>query len=172
MSPSKGLEVPEVRAAGEGDRDALADFECSSGLECEEEVERFINGRAIEMITSGVADYRMLLAEDEEGIAGLAAHHLDLLTLESGATQIATRLHVIAVATRYRGPALKGGERLTDRLIAAVIEEVERVRGNDIYTAIVANENDRSLEMFERCGSWSQIAYDAAHVRLTGRFAL
>jgi len=57
-------------------------------------------------------------------------------------------------------------------LLATLVEEVKGFAENDIFTAIVASENDRSLALLERCGNWSQVAYDYSHVRLTGRFTI
>lgn len=123
-------------------------------------------------LQSGVADFRMLLAFEGERLAGVIAHRLDLLVLESGKTFYARKVHVIAVGSEYRGVVFEDDSRLSDRLISTMIEDVAKFSEGDIFTAIVANENDRSMEMFERCGEWSQVAYDAAHTRLTGRFTL
>jgi hypothetical protein len=161
-----------VRAADDDDEPALESFACSEGLECEDEVEEFIRSEAMKTMGSGVADYRLLLAFEEERLAGVIGHRIDMLILNSGKTLQARQVNVLAVGSEYRGSVFKDNSPLSNRLLASMIEEVEGFSDNDIYTVIIANENDRSLEMFERCGSWSQVAYDLLHVRLTGRFTL
>ena len=121
------------------------------------------------MVKSGVMDYRMLLAYCEEELAGAVAHHIDPLTLEDGELLVATRLHVLAVAPAYRGVVFDDGTRLSDVLLANAVEDASKRRESNVFTAIVANENDRSLAMLERLGPWSQVAYDYLHVRLTKR---
>jgi GNAT superfamily N-acetyltransferase len=132
-------------------------------------VEKFLQTRAIDMVKSAVADYRCLLAYCEEELAGVVAHHVDLLTLEDGRTLVATCLQVLAVAPAYRGAVFDDGTRLSDALLANAVEDALARRDSNIFTAVVANENDRSLEMLERLGPWSQVAYDYLHVRLTKR---
>lgn len=161
-----------VRGAEEDDRAALEDFSCSSGLQCEDEAEEFIRTRALDTYISGVAQYRLLLAFEGETLAGVVAHRLDLLTLSNGDVLHARLIQVLAVGSNYRGPVFEDGTRLSDTLLATVVDEVKGFAETDIFTAIVANENDRSLAMLERCGSWSQVTYDYLHVRLTGRFTL
>lgn len=151
---------------------ALENFSCSSGLKCEEEVEDFIRTRALDTYVSGIADYRLLLAFEGETLAGLVAHRIDILTLSNGDILHARLVQVVAVGEEHRGPVFEDGTRLSDALLATVVDEVKALAENDIFTAIVANENDRSLAMLERCGSWSQVAYDYLHVRLTGRFTI
>lgn len=161
-----------VRAAEETDRAALESFACSSGLQCEEEVEAFIRTEAMDTFISEVADYRMLLAFEGEALAGAIAHRIDILTLSNGDMLNARLIHVIAVGADHRGTTFEDGTRLSDTLLATVVAEVKEFSKSDIFTVIVANENDRSLTMLERCGSWSQTAYDHLHVRLTGRFTI
>ena len=161
-----------VRPAEESDRAALEDFSCSNGLECEDEVEDFIRTRALDTFFTRVADYRLLLAFEGEALAGVIAHRLDILTLSNGDLLNARLIQLLAVGVGYRGTVVEDGARLSDTLLATVVEEVKGFAENDIFTAIIANENDRSLAMMERCGSWSQVAYDHLHVRLTGRFTI
>lgn len=172
MSAKRRRDEVRVRLADEDDEEHLSAFRCSSGLDCEDEVENFVQKRAIAMVRSGVADYRMLLAHHEEELAGLVAHHIDILTLDDGSGLVATRLHVLAVAPAYRGAILDDGTRLSDALLASAVEDASKRREDNVFTAIVANENHRSLEMFERLGAWSQVAYDSLHVRLTKRLDL
>lgn len=161
-----------VRAAEETDRAALEDFSCSSGLQCEDEVEDFIGTQALDTYVSGVADYRLLLAFEDETLAGVVAHRIDILTLSNGSLLNARLIQVLAVGSGYRGSVFEDGARLSDTLLATVVEEVNKFAENNVFTAIVANENDRSIVMLERCGNWSQIVYDCLHVRLTGRFTI
>jgi GNAT superfamily N-acetyltransferase len=170
VSPTKRRrDDVQVRLAGKDDEEDLSEFHCSSGLDCEEDVEKFLQARAIEMVRSEVADYRMLLAYCEDDLAGVVAHHIDPLTLEDGEILMATRLHVLAVAPAYRGTVFEDGTRLSDALLANAVEDASKRRQSNVFTAIVANENDRSLTMLERLGPWSQVAYDYLHVRLTKR---
>jgi hypothetical protein len=166
------LDAITVRVATEADREALESFSCSGGLHCEDEVEEFIRTRILDTHDSEVADYRLLLAFDEKVLAGVIAHRMDLLTMSDGSLFYARLVQVIAVGGQYRGSVFIDGSRLSDRLLATMIDEVFRSTGSDIFTAIIASENDRSIELIERCGSWTQVAYDYRHVRFTGRFKL
>jgi hypothetical protein len=163
-------EAVTVRLAEEGDRAALEGFASSSGLQCEEEVDDFIRTRALDIHLSGVAGYRLLFAVEDETLAGIVAHRIDILTLKDGRIFYARLIQVLAVSPTHRGCVFDDGSRLSDALLAAVVQEVGESGGSDIFTAIVANENDRALAALERSGSWSQVAYDYLHVRLTGRF--
>lgn len=161
-----------VREAEGSDRTTLEAFTCSSGLECEDEVEDFIRTRALNTHISGVAFYKLLLAVEEEILAGVIAHRIDMLTLSDGRIFQARLIQVLAVSPAYRGVVFEDGGRLSDRLLATVIDKANESREMDIFTAIIANENDRGMELLERSGSWSQVAYDHLHVRFTGRFSL
>jgi ribosomal protein S18 acetylase RimI-like enzyme len=165
-------EAITVRLAEEGDRAALDAFASSSGLECEDEVDDFIRTRALDTHLSGVADYSLLLAVEDEALAGIVAHRIDILTLKDGRMLNARLIQVLAVSPGYRGCVFDDGSRLSDALLATVVKEVGESGGGDIFTAIVANENDRALAMLERSGIWSQVTYDYLHVRLTGRFEI
>jgi ribosomal protein S18 acetylase RimI-like enzyme len=165
-------EAITVRIAEEGDRAALEAFASSSGLECEDEVDDFIRTRALDTHLSGVAGYRLLLAVEDEALAGIVAHRIDILTLKDGRMFNARLIQVLAVSPAHRGCVFDDGSRLSDALLAAVVKAVGESDGSDIFTAIVANENDRALAVLERSGTWSQVAYDHLHVRLTGRFKI
>jgi ribosomal protein S18 acetylase RimI-like enzyme len=165
-------EAITMRLAEEGDRAALEAFASSSGLDCEDEVDDFIQTRALDTHLSGVAEYRLLVAVEDEVLVGIVAHRIDILTLKDGRIFNARLIQVLAVDPAHRGCVFDDGSRLSDALLAAVVKEVDESGGSDIFTAIVANENDRALAALERCGSWSQVAYDYLHVRLTGRFTI
>lgn len=165
-------EAIAVRLAEEGDRAALEAFASSSGLECEDEVDDFIRTRALDTHLSGVAEYRLLLAVEDEALAGIVAHRIDMLTLKDGRMFNARLIQVLAVSPAYRGCVFDDGTRLSDALLATVVKEVGESHRSDIFTAIVANENDRALAALERSGTWSQVAYDYLHVRLTGRLKI
>lgn len=83
---------------------------------------------------------------------------------------LATRLQLMAIATPDQGRRLDGGDRLSDLLMRALIADAIETRTTGVLTAIVAQDNVRSLVLCERNGLRSQVRYDAQHARLTSLF--
>jgi hypothetical protein len=82
----------------------------------------------------------------------------------------AVRLQVMALTREDQGRTTEGGRRLSGLVMDTLIAEAIGGRRSVLLTAIVARENLRSLALCERHGLTSQIAYDAAHVRLSAYF--
>lgn len=170
MAPRR-IKLAEVttREAGEDDGEPLAQFRCSRGRWFEDEVETYLNEKAISQIGSGL-DYHLLLCFRGEELIACAGHHLEpVMAAESAEMVPFTRLHVLAVGLAYAGRRLDDGTRLSDAILRAAIQSAREHGRRYPLTAIVANENHRSLAVFERNGRWSQIRYGAAYTRLVGR---
>ncbi len=55
--------------------------------------------------------------------------------------------------------------------MATLIADALEIREVEVVTAIVARDNVRSIALCERHGLRSQVEYDGAHIRLSGRMA-
>lgn len=168
-SSPKGL---KIRWADSGDGDALAEFRCSQGEWYEEETEEFLNVRAIEAVANETVFYRLLLAFEDELLVGCAGYHLEPLLLADGTFVDSIRLHVVALATDRQGTKLNDGASLADALVATAADQATQQLGHDLFTAVIAQENERCLAVFERLGDWSQVPRDSIYLRLTGRFRI
>jgi hypothetical protein len=148
-----------VRAGHPGDRQLLASFECAdNAVTWQAEVERFIQ--------SGLADWafdphaaggdpRLLLAFAEAGdLFGIAAHERATLQAGDGGQFHATKLEVIAIALKWQGRTLSRGERASDVLMQAVMNDVAaRVPPRDARIfAVVHEDNHRSIAVCRRHG--------------------
>ena len=104
-----------VRPAGEGDREAIGSFECSTGPWYEDEVEQYVRAQALEDARR-VNGYALLVAEDERLIACMAFMP-EALDFEENSSILAMRLQVLAIATADQGRLLERGRRLSDALM-------------------------------------------------------
>jgi hypothetical protein len=78
---------------------------------------------------------------------------------------------VAAITSRLQTALLSDTSRLSDHLIQTLLQDALCVRKTDIAFAVVAIENQRSLEMCEPNGLTSQTTVNAVYARATGRFA-
>lgn len=160
-----------VRLAQEPDADALATFECSSGPWYEAEVQDYVQRTAHPRAMATSEAYRLLLTFQDNRLIACGAHHNEGLMRDDAQVVLATRLHVFAIASAYQGAVLDDGTRLSDALLGMLINDAmeTRLRGA-LITAIVAQDNLRSIALCERNGLRSQVRYDTSHVRLSGLF--
>lgn len=172
--PPAGFVVREAAAA---DAELLATFACSTGAWFEDEVEAFVRERALPAALRPGSGHRLRLVLDDERLAACFAHHPERLVVaaERGTPARpleATRLQLVALSLADQGRRLDDGRRISDLVMASCIADAIEHRSSAILTAIVARDNLRSLALCQRHGLRSQVAYDARHVRLSGRSAL
>ncbi len=160
-----------VRPAREGDTQALDAFRCSTGPWYEQEVEDYVRTRALAQSVENPESYRLLLVLESGVLVACLAHHLEILLRDRGGGIPAARLHVLAISTGHQGRRLAGGERLADVVMATLIADALEILEVEVVTAIVARDNLRSIALCERNGLRSQVQYDGAHIRLSGRLA-
>lgn len=99
-----------------------------------------------------------------------AHHHEALVRPDSHHIQFAVRLQLFALGRDDQGRVLQDGTRLSDALFQALIRDVLGMRQSGVITAIVAQDNLRSMRLCRRNGLRSEVRYDGRHVRLTGLF--
>jgi L-amino acid N-acyltransferase YncA len=158
-----------VRPPGEGDREAIGSFACSTGPWYEDEVQEYVRARALEDARR-VDGYVFLVAEEDERLIGCMAYMPEALEYEERHMILVMRLHVLAIATGDQGRVLENGRRLSDALMQTLIAEAARVSVDGTLTAIAARDNLRSVRLCERNGFDSQIADSIEYVRMFGRF--
>lgn len=170
MSPGKPKEPEEIYLcpATSGDEFSLAEFCCSRGAWYEDEVEAYINKELIKLVSNHAADHRLLLVMEGEDVIGCAAHHLDAFRMGNEDLQWLVRLQVMALDLEHQGHRLPDGSRLCDAVFQALANDAMCRHEGMPLTALVANENYRSLAMLERNGRWAQIRSGSRYVRLVG----
>jgi hypothetical protein len=152
-----------------GDRHSLANLRCSRGAWFEDEVEAYVNIELVKLVGSTAAFHRSLLVIEGDRVIGCAAHHLDSFKMYGGDFQWAVRLQVMALDLKNQGRRLPDGSRLCDGVFKALATDALHEHEGMPLTAIVANENYRSLAMLERNGRWAQIRSGSRHVRMVGQ---
>lgn len=176
--PNKRLKAADLstRSAAKDDGPILADFHCSSGEWFENEVEEYLNQKAInQVIRDGGMHYRLLLTLKEEQLVACAGHHLEPLLIdhgESGKIVEFVRLHVLAISSDFQGRKLEDGTALADGVLRLAVADAVETHGEKPLTGIVANENYRSKAVLERNGRWSQVRYGSRYVRFVGAMRL
>jgi hypothetical protein len=165
-----------VREPTSDDEVLLSSFRCSRGLWFEDEVQAFVRHHALRLALDEQSDYRLLLVMDGDRLAACFAHHPEGLMTESGGAGtavrviFATRLHLLALSIEDQGRRLDDGRRLSDLIMESLVVDAMDREMAVVLTAVVARGNLRSLSLCQRHGLRSQVAYDARHVRLSGRF--
>jgi ribosomal protein S18 acetylase RimI-like enzyme len=165
-APRRG---PIVREATDDDAAALASFECSTGAWYEEEVQAYIHERALTHAHENPDGYRLLVAFEQTRLIAVAAHASEALILPEDDTYLAARLQVLAIAVADQRRRLPDRSRLSDVLMATLISDAIEDKKTDVVTAIVADENLRSIALCERNGLRSQTRHSSRYLRLTGR---
>jgi hypothetical protein len=160
-----------VRPAHEGDTQALDAFRCSAGPWYEQEVEDYARSRALAQALESPESYRLLLVLESGVLIACVAHHLEMSLRHGGNGIVAARLHMLAISIEHQGRRSAGGTRLSDIVMATLIADALEIREVEVATAIVARENLRSIALCERNELRSQVQYDGAHIRLSGRLA-
>jgi hypothetical protein len=160
---------PWVRLAVGSDQKLLQRFRCSTGIWYEELVDEFVRERALARALEGQLDFRLLLVEtDAVGLVAVGAHHWRAYEL-AGTTFDGTYLVVAAIALPFQGARLTSGERLSDFVMKALLNDArDRGRG-DLITVLVARENARSLALCRRFGIDAELpSPDPAYLHLVG----
>jgi hypothetical protein len=123
------------------------------------EVERFIRHQLLDWTFDPHAtenDPRLLLAltKSPQRLFGVAAHERVVLRDRDGTSFHASKLEVIALATKSHGTCFPGGARASDVLMSAVMADVSaRVPPRDARVfAIIHEDNHRSLALCRRHG--------------------
>jgi ribosomal protein S18 acetylase RimI-like enzyme len=161
-----------VREAVEADATELGEFRCATGPWYEEEVEAFIRSRALRTAERAGDAYRLLVVREEGRLIACAAHLREgLLQKKRERLLLAVRLQLLGIAVADQGRRLEDGSRLSDAILKTVITDALEVWEAHVFTAIVAEDNLRSIALCERNGLSSQVRYDRRHVRLTGTFS-
>jgi hypothetical protein len=148
-----------VRLGHPGDRQLLASFVCAdSTVMWQAEVERFVRSGLVNWAFDPHAvggDPRLLLAFTEAGdLFGVAAHERAALQAGDGSQFHAKKLEVVAIASKWQGRTLPAGERASDVLMQAVMNDVSaRVPPRDARIfAVVHEDNHRSIAVCRRHG--------------------
>jgi hypothetical protein len=161
-----------VREAVEADAAELGEFRCATGPWYEEEVEAFVRAKALQTAERAGDTYRLLVVREDGRLIACGAHYREGLLLEHRETLLlAVRLQLLAIAVTDQGRRLEDGSRLSDAILQTVIADALQFWEGNVFTAIVAEENLRSIALCERNGLHSQTRHDRRHIRLTGSFA-
>jgi hypothetical protein len=161
-----------VSHSTESDRDDLAAFRCSTGTWYEDEVEGFVNRRALDSTLNAPGVFKRLVMRRQGALIACAAHHVEYLLLGDGITEEATRIALVAVDVGYQGERLHDSTPLADALFRALLRDAIGVERFALVTGVVARENERSLRLCARQGLTSQVRYGTDYVRVTGRVGL
>jgi hypothetical protein len=149
-----------IRAGKASDREVLAAFSCADPAhEWELEVEHFIQKQVLDewALAPGAVDDdpRLLLGLTAKGrLFGVAAHERVVLQRGDGTGFAATKLEVVALARSWQGRRFASGDRASDVLMSAVMNDVAgRVPPRDARVfAVVHEDNHRSLALCRRHG--------------------
>lgn len=171
----------------------MAEFECSDGIWYEDEVQDFIQDRALAETldedhkvyvdvpsvalgdpagpnTSAVWSPRLLLFFDEDELIAVAGHRPEMLNLGDSRFILAIGLRVLALGNPYKGRYLDNGPRLSDAVMGALLNDAVGRTGEPVVaTAVVAIDNLRSVTLCERHGLHTQIRHGHRHARLIGQ---
>lgn len=133
-------------------------------------MESFVRHRALDQALTLPGHHRLLLAFDGDRLICCMGHHLELLLWGSGSPVVAARLQLLAITVEDQGRRLEGGMRLSDMVMATLISDAIETRVTEVLTAVVAQDNLRSVALCQRHGLRSRVGYDARHIRLSGHF--
>ena len=170
MSSIEVAENVVLRQADERDATALATFQCSTGTWYEQEVETFVQQDAVRIATEPAESYRLLVVYEDNRLIACAGHHPEFLVRPDSKGLLATRLHLLAISRSQQGRELRKGLQLSDALMQTLIRDAMDIRDSQVLSAVVAQDNIRSMRMCERAGLRNQVAYAPRYVRLTAQF--
>lgn len=147
------------RQLTQGDSDLIGQFRCSTqGFHWEAEVERHVQSSLVSWATAPLAaadDPRALLLLDDVGaVAGVVAHEIRQHAF-GGSSETAPHrhLHLVAVATRWRGESRRSGLRLGEVLVAlALLDMRARLPECPFVTARVHVKNIASIRLLGHFG--------------------
>lgn len=156
------LATPVARYLGEDDREALADFRCSTGAWYEDEVETFITSQLLQRHAARrVHSRHTIIGLETAGgdLVAVGAHEEDLLQ-DGDHVFTGTLLEVAAVAIEAQGATLPGVEPFEDGrpvsvgryLLETLMSDADRPSREPVFRAIVAKDNGRSRALCTRVG--------------------
>lgn len=162
-----------IRSARKKDRHLLEHFACANGdSPWEVEVEDFIHHSLLEWAFDPLArvhDPRLLLVFDRKTheLVGVAAHERTTLQFKRQRPFAATKLELVAVALSWQGKRFRGGSRVSDVVMAAVMRDVtDRVPRRDARVfAVVHEENTRSIALCRRHGLVEELSRPSSAYR-------
>lgn len=163
-----------VRAARPSDRTVLASFRCAVPtvaawqLEVEDYIQRSVLDWALAPLAA-VDDPRLLLVfgPTTSDLVGVAAHERAVLVGSNGAKIQATKIQVVAVATKWQGQTFADNVRASDVVTSAAMGDIAaRVppRNTRVF-AVVHEENVRSLALCRRYGLVEELGSPAPSYR-------
>ncbi|MFS0701276.1 hypothetical protein AB6N24_15005 [Cellulomonas sp. 179-A 4D5 NHS] len=132
----------------------------------EVEVEDFVRNRAHAWaMEQSDADRRLLLLVDEQGqLVAVGAHHIDKF-YEEKPERPSRGVYFLAVATGHQGGRALNGDRISDMMLQAVIDDVLIRDSADVpITAIIHRDNTRSLKLFFRHGFRNLASYQGDYL--------
>ncbi len=149
-----------IRVCQKKDAKLLEGFRCAQGdAVWQIEVEQYIRKDLLKWAFAPFAkpnDPRLLLVfgRTSNSLIGLAAHEKCELRVGNGRSFPASKLEVIAVATRWQGQQFKTGERMSDVVMSAALHDISaRVPPRDARVfAVVHQDNVRSIALCKRHG--------------------
>lgn len=149
-----------IRVATKKDRALLEGFECAdSAVDWSVEVERFIRHASLDWaLAPGASDddprLLLMLRKASKSLLGVVAHERTTLVAPNGETFAATKVEVIALSRKWQGRKFETGERASDVLMSALMQDVKsRVPPRDARVfAVVHAENAKSIALCKRHG--------------------
>jgi hypothetical protein len=166
------VQAPVARHVVAADVEALADFACSRGAWYEDEVEEFIQERALSwaLAPGPRARYRRLLLFESEGLVAVGGFGPRVFEDALGDIVDGTELQVLALEHEARGTILEDGRRLSDACMATLVQEASRERGTNAMSGIAAKDHTRSIELCSDHGlTKRQPVGDSRYIRMVGR---
>ncbi|HET8955107.1 MAG TPA: hypothetical protein VFN18_05565 [Solirubrobacterales bacterium] len=162
-----------TRPATSDDGSHLSSFKCSEGEWYEDEVEEYLKNQAIKHLAdTGGLTYHLLLTLEKDELIACAGHHVEPLIIDSGHLIEFVRLYVLAISLDHRGRRLDDGTALSDAMLRLAASDAHAAHGDKPLTAIVANQNRRSMAVVERNGRWSQVRYGGSYTRFVGQMKI
>jgi len=108
------------------------------------------------------------LTFEGDQLVACAGHHVEPILVDSGEFVEFVRLFLLAISLENRGRKLEDGSALSDAVIRLAVSDATDTHGEKPLTAIVANNNHRSMAVLERNGRWSQVRYGTNYIRFVG----
>lgn len=156
----------DYRPARHKDRALLEHFSCADpDIFWQLEVEKFIQTQLHEWAFDPHAkeqDPRLLLLFERRSrdLVGVAAHEKTTLQYGNGPPFFATKLEVLAIASRWQGRSFASRERVSDVLMSGVLTDIQaRVppRAARVF-AVIHEENARSIALCRRHGFTAELS--------------
>jgi hypothetical protein len=146
-----------VRPARRSDRARLRRFDCADQRHAwSAEVEHFIRHDLMDWAFAPLAaedDPRLLLVFDRasRSLVGVAAHERKTMRAAGGETFPATKLQVVAVSRAWQGRSFPSGERASDVVMSALMEDVRARVHCDALHVVLVNEPEDAPRLVAVC---------------------